>query len=168
MIITIASQSSWTYLKDVVWIIKRFIEDSSKKVSFMVNSLSRHHKVHNKYWMFKEDYEDCSWRIMMEKPTSHATKRICFDVMRQNSHWVCVTCFRDLLLQLTSIRMMHSLMILKTYSKYHATKAYQEEKVLRMIFHEFSNKLMQKAYKFQSFSKLENDTFQWWVLSRLH
>ena len=39
---------------------------------------------------------------------------------------------------------------------------------LRMIFHEFSNKLMQKAYKFQSFSKLENGTFQWWVLSRLH
>ena len=73
----------------------------------------------------------------------------------------CVTYFGDLLLQLTSMRMMHSLMILKTYSKYHATKAYQEEKVLRMIFHEFSNKLMQKAYKFQSFSKLENDTFQW-------
>jgi hypothetical protein len=88
MIITVASQASWTNLKDVVWIIKRFIEDSSKKVSFMVNSLSRHHKVHNKYWMFKEDYEDCSWRIMMEKPASHATKRICFDVMRQNSHWV--------------------------------------------------------------------------------
>ena len=88
MIITVASQASWTYLKDVVWIIKRFIEDSSKKVSFMVNSLSRHHKVYNKYWMFKEDNEDCSWRTMMEKHASHATKRICFDVMRQNSHWV--------------------------------------------------------------------------------
>ena len=75
---------------------------------------------------------------------------------------LCVTYFGDLLLQLqlTSMRMMHSLRILKTYSKYHATKAYQEEKVLRMIFHEFSNKLMQKAYKFQSFSKLENGTFQ--------
>ena len=80
----------------------------------------------------------------------------------------CVTYFGDLLLQLTSMRMMHSLRIFKTYSKYHATKTYQEEKVLRMILHEFLNKLMQKAYKFQSFSKLENDTFQWWVLSRLH
>ena len=80
----------------------------------------------------------------------------------------CVTYFGDLLLQLTSMRMMHSLRIFKTYSQYHATTAYQEEKVLRMIFHEFSNKLMQKAYKFQSFSKLENGTFQWWVLSRLH
>ena len=88
MIITVASQASWTYLKDVVWIIKRFIEDSKKKESFMVNSLPHHHKVHNKYWMFKENYEDCSWRIMMEKHASHATKRICFDVMRQNSHWV--------------------------------------------------------------------------------
>jgi hypothetical protein len=88
MIITVASQASWTYLKDVVWIIKKFIEDSSKKVSFMVNSILRHHKVHNKYWMFKEEFDDCSWRIKMEKPASHATKRICFDVMRQNSHWV--------------------------------------------------------------------------------
>ena len=129
MIITVASQASWTYLKDVVWIIKRFIEDSKKKESFMGNSLPHHHKVHNKYWMFKENYEDCSWRIMMEKLATHATKRICFDVMRQNSHWVLCYILWDLLLQLTSMRMMHSLRIFKTYSKYHATKAYQKEKV---------------------------------------
>ena len=78
MIITVASQASWTYLKDVVWIIKRFIEDSSKKVSFMVNSPPHHHKVHNKYWMFKEEFDDRSWRIKMEKPASHATKKNMF------------------------------------------------------------------------------------------
>ena len=130
------------------WIIKRFIEDSSKKVSFMVNSPPHHHKIHNKYWMFKENYEDCSWRIMMEKLASHATKRICFDVMRQNSRWVCVTYFGDLLLQLTSMRMMHSLMILKTYSKYHATKAYQEEKVWEWFSMSFQISLCKRHISF--------------------
>ena len=161
MIITVASQASWTYLKDVVWIIKRFIEDSSKKVSFMVNSPPHHHKVHNKYWMFKEDYEDCSWRTMMEKHASHATKRICFDVMRQNSHWVL--CYTTKINENDAfIEDLQNLLKVSSY------QSLSRGESLTMIFHEFSNKLMQKAYKFQSFSKLENDTFQWWVLSRLH
>ena len=80
----------------------------------------------------------------------------------------CVTYFGDLLLQLTSMRMMHSLMILKTYSKYHATKAYQKEKVWEWFSMSFQISLCKRHTSFNHSLKLENGTFQWWVLSRLH
>ena len=144
------------------------MDSSSKKLSFMIKSLPHRHKVHNKYWMFKEDYEDCSWRIMIEKPASHATKRICFDVMRQNSHWVLC----HILWGFTTTTNINEndafIEDLQNLLKVSCYQSLSRGESLRIIFHEFTNKLMQKAYKFQSFSKLENGTFQWWVLSCLH
>ena len=156
----IASQASWRYLKDVVWILRGFIGGSSKKVNFMVNCLPHHHKFHNKYWMFKEDYEDCSWRIKMKKPASNATQRICLMLYDKTHIEFCATCFKDLLLQLTSMEMMHSLRIFETYSKYHLSKATQDDNIWELCSMSFSKELCTWHKSFNH--------FQWWVYSRLH
>jgi hypothetical protein len=66
---------------------------------------------------------------MTEKPVLHPTQRIGLMLCDKPHIEFCVTCFENLLLQLMSMGMMHSLWIFKTNSKYHFTKAFQDLKV---------------------------------------
>ena len=70
----------------------------------------------------------------------------------------CTTCFEELQLQLMSKGMMHVRKIVKSYSKYHPTKACQDDNVLRMIFHEVFKRAYAQCIKVQSFSMMSTLT----------
>ena len=123
MITKVASQASWRFLKDVIYIIRGFvgrftmsIEDSRKNVKIII--------------------EEPRWKNL-----HHKLHKNIFDVIMSKLTLSFVTCFEDLHLQLTTMGMMHMLKIVKTYSKFYLIKVSQDEKVWEWSSMSFQNSL---------------------------
>jgi hypothetical protein len=144
MITKVASQASWRFLKDVIWSIKGFMGRFNNKVTFMINSLPHHHKVHNEYWRFKEEYEDHSWRIKMEKLASQATQEYiwCYYVKTHIEFCYMLWRFTSTINNNGNDAYVEDRQNLLKVLSYQSFSRWES---LRIIFHEFSKEFMYKA-----------------------